>query len=175
MSQDNINHLLHLWGLSLMQHGAQFGPFDNYQHIFETIDSIEEGDAPWQCLKIRLVNCEDVDDSTPEWKSKEYELWYRCPDVVLANMLSNPDFDGQFDYQPYVETGEKDERRYSDFMSGNFGFRQAVSLLHLSLSCFCSFISCIDPDLRRRTEYTRLDICSADSGKRQNNRICWNR
>jgi hypothetical protein len=45
MSQGNINTLLNLWGLSLMKHGATFGPFDNYQHIFNTIDDIEQGGA----------------------------------------------------------------------------------------------------------------------------------
>ncbi|KAJ3543098.1 hypothetical protein NMY22_g3259 [Coprinellus aureogranulatus] len=72
MSQTNINTLLHLWGLTLMKHGATFGPFDNYTHLFNTIDNIEQGDAPWQCLQVELQ--EDIDDSSPSWKKKQYEV-----------------------------------------------------------------------------------------------------
>ena len=43
MSQGNINHLLELWGLSLMKHGS-IGPFDSYKHIYDMIDAIEEGE-----------------------------------------------------------------------------------------------------------------------------------
>ncbi|KAH6884299.1 hypothetical protein BKA70DRAFT_1468570 [Coprinopsis sp. MPI-PUGE-AT-0042] len=121
MSQQNINHLLDLWALSLMKHGATFGPYDNYQHIFDTIDEIKQGDAPWSCLKI-TVN-EDMDDNTPTWKSQPYEVWYRDPEVVLKNMLDNPDFDGQFDHSPYVETDGDGQQRWSDFMSANYAWK----------------------------------------------------
>ncbi|KAF6752471.1 hypothetical protein DFP72DRAFT_991074 [Ephemerocybe angulata] len=126
MSQENINTLLNLWGLSVMQHGATFGPFDNYKHIFDTIDDIEQGDAPWMCMKVSIN--EELDETAQSWKKKEYELWFRDPDVVLSNMLSNPDFDGQFDYQPYVEVDENNKRRWSDYMSGNYSWRQADAI-----------------------------------------------
>ncbi|KAH6893862.1 hypothetical protein BKA70DRAFT_1376094 [Coprinopsis sp. MPI-PUGE-AT-0042] len=127
MSQDNINHLLNLWALSLMRHRATMGPYDNYQHIFDTIDEIEHGDAPWSCLKV-TVN-EDMDEDSPTWKQQSYEVWYRDPDVVLKNMLDNPDFDGQFDYCPYIETDGEDKRRWSDFMSGNYAWKHS-DLIH---------------------------------------------
>lgn len=126
MSQGNINILLHLWGLSLMKHGATHGPYENYQHIFDTIDNIEQGDAPWMSMAVSLN--EDLDESSPSWKRKEYEVWYRDPDTVLKHMLSNPDFNGQFDYQPYVELDEKEQRRLSDFMSANVAWNHSVCL-----------------------------------------------
>ncbi|KAJ2917661.1 hypothetical protein MD484_g2813, partial [Candolleomyces efflorescens] len=109
-----------------MKHGATHGPYDNYQHIFDTIDDIEQGDAPWMCMSVSLN--EDLDESTPSWKKKEYEVWYRDPDTVLSNMLSNPDFNGQFDYQPYVEVDEKEQRRLSDFMSANVAWNHATRI-----------------------------------------------
>jgi hypothetical protein len=49
---------------------------------------------------------------------------------VVHEMLSNPDFKKEFDYAPYREyRGGK--QRWSDFMSGNWSWRQAVSCLHL--------------------------------------------
>ena len=50
-------------------------------------------------------------------------------------MLSNPDFNNEFDPAPYVELDGKGMRRRSDFMSGDFGWRQCV---RLSLYCLFS-------------------------------------
>jgi hypothetical protein len=63
----------------------------------------------------------------PSYKQQEYEVWYRDPEVVLRNMLENPDFDGEFDTTPYVEVNEDGLRRLSDFMSGNYAWRHCVS------------------------------------------------
>ena len=37
------------------------------------------------------------------WQQEEYEICYRDPDAIIQDMLNNPDFNGQFDYAPYVE------------------------------------------------------------------------
>ncbi|KAF8810924.1 hypothetical protein BYT27DRAFT_7019409, partial [Phlegmacium glaucopus] len=85
MLQGNINHLLELWGLSLMKHGSS-GPFKNYKHIYDTINAIEEGDAPWQCIKSSFDQV-DKDLDAPNWRQQEYKIWYRDPEVVARNML----------------------------------------------------------------------------------------
>lgn len=121
MSQTNIDYLLELWGLSLMKHG-DLGPFDNYQQLYETIDATRVGDAPWSCLATPA----DPDEAAPEWAKQEYEVWYRDPDVVITNMLDNPDFHGEFDTTPYVHLDAKGNRHWSDFMSGNFSWRRCV-------------------------------------------------
>lgn len=131
MSQERINVLLHFWALSLMKYGAPCGPFENYSHLFNIIDNIEQGDPPWQCLTVEVQ--EDVTDSSPSWKKKRYEVWFRDPDTVLKNMLSNPDFEGEFDYQPYIELDKDGKRRWSDYMSGNHAWTQPVCLLFRSL------------------------------------------
>ena len=56
-------------------------------------------------------------------------------------MLDNPDFKGQFDYQPYVELGRKGERCWSNFMSGNFAWRHSVSCSHTSGSVFAHVLN----------------------------------
>jgi hypothetical protein len=53
MSTKNIDYLLEQWALSLMKHG-DLGPFENYQHLYETIDATKLGDAPWQCFQTEL-------------------------------------------------------------------------------------------------------------------------
>ncbi|KAF8815686.1 hypothetical protein BYT27DRAFT_7224843 [Phlegmacium glaucopus] len=108
MSQGNINHLLKLWALSLMQHGG-LGPFNSYKHIYDTIDAVEEA-------------------TQRHWQKQEYDIWYRDPEVVVCNMLSNPDFAKEFDPAPYFELDAQGGRRQSDLMSGNFAWRQCDAI-----------------------------------------------
>ncbi|KAJ7868968.1 hypothetical protein B0H14DRAFT_3132512 [Mycena olivaceomarginata] len=65
----------------------------------------------------------------------EYEIWYRDPDVVIRNMLGNPDFDGEFDTTPYVELDRHGQRRWSDFMSGNFAWKQCDKIITDDPTC----------------------------------------
>ena len=51
-------------------------------------------------------------------------------------MLSNPDFDGEFDYSPYRDFLEEDERRYEHLMSGDWAWAQAVR--HFFSSCIAN-------------------------------------
>jgi hypothetical protein len=70
---------------------------------------------------------EDIDQHTPSWIQTSYEVWYRDPDIVVSNMLGNPDFDGQFDMCPYIELDANGKRRWSNVMSGNIAWRRSVS------------------------------------------------
>jgi Plavaka transposase len=62
----------------------------------------------------------------PNWRKQEYDIWYRDPEVVVRNMLANPDFEKEIDVAPYVELDVNGIRRRSDFMSANFAWRQCV-------------------------------------------------
>ena len=129
MSQTNIDMLLELWAWQSMKHGHT-GPFANYKEIYDMIDASSEGDAPWKCMK--TVVPDDLPSTAPSWKKKEYEIWFHNPNVVLSNMLANPDFNGEFDTTPYVEVDVNGQRRWSDFMSANFAWRQCVCFLLLN-------------------------------------------
>ncbi|KAJ7888963.1 hypothetical protein B0H14DRAFT_3081915 [Mycena olivaceomarginata] len=121
MSTKNIDYLLEQWALSLMKHG-DLGPFENYQHLYETIDATKLGDAPWQCFQTEpLATGEDA----PVWARQSHEIWYRDPEVLISNMLDNPDFDGAFDTAPYVHLDSNGKRRWHDFMSANFAWRHS--------------------------------------------------
>ena len=63
------------------------------------------------------------------WKKEEYDIWYHDPEVVVWNMIANPDFEKEFDVVLYVELDVNGVRRHSDFMSANFAWRQCVCLL----------------------------------------------
>jgi hypothetical protein len=50
----------------------------------------------------------------------------------MRDLLGNPEFADRFAYTPYQQF-ENDERRWTDFMSGNWAWRQAVTVPY-----FCS-------------------------------------
>lgn len=117
---------MELWALSMAKHN-DLGPFNSYEEMYTAIDATKLGDAPWKCLRTGYTG--EISPDSPSWQSAEYEVWYRDPDVVIANMLANPDFKGQFDYAAYVDLDKNGKRRWSDFMSGNYAWTQSVSLL----------------------------------------------
>ncbi|KAL6298938.1 hypothetical protein BKA93DRAFT_753777 [Sparassis latifolia] len=125
MFQPDIDYLMELWGLSLMKHG-DLGPFDSYDHMYAVIDDVAEGSAPWKCFVSQGEA--DLPPNAPNWQSEEYHIWYRDPRTVIANMLDNPDFAGEFDPAPYIHVDASDNRRWSDFMSGNYSWRHSTQI-----------------------------------------------
>ena len=66
----------------------------------------------------------------PNWRKQEYKIWYRDPEVVARNMLANPNFKDEIDIAAYVELDANGIRQRSDFMSGDFAWRQSVCFLN---------------------------------------------
>ncbi|KAF8873359.1 hypothetical protein BD779DRAFT_1613680 [Infundibulicybe gibba] len=120
MSTTNVDELMEIWALSMAKHG-DLGPFSSYEHMYSTIDATCLGDAPWKSFTVSFSG--ETSPESPTWKTSEYEVLYRDPDTVIRNMLDNPNFDGQFDYAPYIGLDKSGQRRWNDFMSGNFAWR----------------------------------------------------
>lgn len=131
VSAANIDTLLEIWAQSLAEADG-LAPFESHQHMYATIDASVLGDVPWQCLVTGFSGT--VDDGAPEWMRTSYEVWYRDPDAVITNMLSNPDFVGQFDLRPYIDLNADGERRWGDFMSGNIAWRHSASVRYCNIS-----------------------------------------
>jgi hypothetical protein len=127
LSASNINALLELWAQSFEDFDApQCAPFENHEVLYATIDSSALGDIPWQCLVTAIPD--DVNEHSPSWMRTPYEVWYRNPDAVVSAMLSNPDFDGQFDLWPYIDLDARGKRRWNNVMSGNVAWRRSVGI-----------------------------------------------
>lgn len=122
MSQGDVDHLMELWDLS----GS--APFPNHDDMQSKIDDIPLGSAPWKCFI--APPAPDLPANAPDWKKQSYQIWYRDLLAVISNMLSNPDFAKEFDRAPYVDLGADGKRRFSEFMSGNFSFEQAVRAIN---------------------------------------------
>lgn len=124
LSAPNVDALLELWVESLAEHGTP-APFSSHEEMHKTIDSCILGDIPWQCLVTAVP--EQVDEHSPAWMQKGYEVWYRDPDAVVTAMLGNPDFNGQFDLRPYIDLDSSGKRQWNNLMSGNLSWRRCVS------------------------------------------------
>ena len=126
MSASNINELLQIWASTLPN--DEDPPFINKRHLYDTIDQIELGDAPWHSFGVSFNGEVAEGDETP-WKQATYDVWYRDPHVVLKNQLKNTDFKNEIDVAPKEVRDENNKRRYCDFMSGDWVWRQCVSII----------------------------------------------
>lgn len=131
MSAGNIDTLLDLWALNMSKHD-DLGPFSSHEEMYSAIDTIKHGDAPWKSFKTSYAG--ELDVNAPSWQLQDYEIWFRDPDTVVRNILDNPDFNGHFDYAPYVNIDKAGNRKWNEFMSGNFPWRHAVSPLTFNSS-----------------------------------------
>ena len=123
MSAGNINELLQIWAATLPAN--EDPPFINKRDLHQTIDSIELGDAPWHSFSVLFDGEIEESDTTP-WKHAMYDVWYRDPEVVLKNQVKSTDFANETDFAAKEVRDENGKRRYGDFMSGDWSWRQSV-------------------------------------------------
>jgi hypothetical protein len=123
MSRAQIDELMQIWGARTTLEGGTT-PFTNGKDLYDTIDAIEEGDAPWYSFQVAYDGVRP-EGEVPSWMNDSYQVFYHDPWQVVRTLLGNHKFDGDFDYIPYQEY-KSDERKWGDFMSGNFCWKQAV-------------------------------------------------
>jgi len=116
LSASNIDALLELWVECLAEHDAST-LFNSHEELYNTIDSSMLSDIPWQCLVTAVP--EKADEHLPAWMQKGYKVWYCDPDAVVTAMLGNPDSDGQFDLQPYIDLDASRKHQWNNLMSRN--------------------------------------------------------
>jgi hypothetical protein len=126
VSNDTIDQLLNLWSATLVPH-EDSAPFLDHDDLHATIDAIKLGHVPWQSYTARYNNLRPDNAPTPEWMTTDYQVWYRDPRKVIHHIFANPDLANDIDYVPYRDF-EDGKRRYCDFMSGDWSWRQCVSV-----------------------------------------------
>ena len=135
MSAGGINTICELWAASLAPHAAN-PPLSGHTDLYNTIDRSPLGDVPWESFFLRSTAGRDhsQDDELPSWMSSEYMVWFRDPQKLVQNLLSNPDFRDEIDYSPFHEY-VGDQHRFQDFMSGDWAWKQAVCTKPPSVNC----------------------------------------
>jgi Plavaka transposase len=125
MSAGDINFILGLWAASLAVHNDE-PPFSNATDLYNAIDSTPLGDLAWESFSLQYNGTQPA-SNIPSWMQAEYDVWFRDPQILVQNLLSNPDFKSDFDYAPFQEYTTDGVHRFQDFMSGNWSWHQAVS------------------------------------------------
>ena len=123
-SADKINQAINMWAATLLQQGGS-PPWSNAQEMYQTIDEIQHGDAPWRTIHIRYRGPVPA-GVPPKWMTVDYELCVRDTRQVLHHQLSTLDFCDKIDYQPYRQFNNTGKRVYSNLMSGDWAWDQAV-------------------------------------------------
>ena len=103
------------------------GPFTTHKDLYSMIDATNLGDAPWNHFNLDYQGEQSA--NSPSWQVEGFTVWFHDPLTVVHNLLSNPDFNGSFDYAPFQERDEDNNHWYENFMSRNWCWKQAVSFI----------------------------------------------
>lgn len=131
-SAANINKALDMWQASVLQYGGEV-PWTNAQDLYETIDKIQVGVAPWKVYKIRYQGI-IPSVSPPKWMTETYELCTRDSRTVLHNQLASLEFKGKTNFVPYQQFDGNGRRIWSNLMSADWSWKQAVGFTSHILS-----------------------------------------
>jgi hypothetical protein len=128
MAASNINDLFQIWAATLP--ADQNPPFINKQDLYNTINAIEVGDVPWTSFSLSFNG--KAGDRVPSWKHASYDVWYQDPCLVMHQQIGNRDFVEEMDFAAKEVQDEQGTRLHTDFMSGDFAWRQLVPLFNKS-------------------------------------------
>ena len=133
MSAGNINILMQLMAVWQNSWSELEGlepidpPFNSARHMQSVIDSILLGDVPWEGFKV-MYDGEVPEHNAPSWMKNTYDVWFRNPLEVMEAQIGNCDFKGKIDYAPKQVLGKDGKRQFTDLMSGDWSWEQAVSI-----------------------------------------------
>jgi hypothetical protein len=131
-SKHEINEGLNLWLAAIIKNKSNGDvPWNSAEELYNTIDSIQAGNAPWKAYKFRYTGPKP-DGIVPQWMEQEYELNTRDILAVVKQQLATLEFNGKFDYVPYQEFGPDGERMWSNLMSGHWAWKEAVRSFYLN-------------------------------------------
>lgn len=125
MPGTRIDTLFVLWAASKHTRTDSDPPFRSHDDLYDTIDTICHGEVPWQSFSLHY-NGPHPNTDVPPWMDGEYNVWFRDPHTLLQNQLGNPAFADEIDYVPIQAFDKHGMRLWTDFMTGNWAWHQAV-------------------------------------------------
>jgi len=126
-SEANIVEGLDLWRAAKIKESRNGDiPWGNADDLYNTINSIQAGHAPWRSYKFRYTGPKP--QTPPQWMNETYDLNLRDVLIVLEQQLATTGFDSKFDYAPYQEYDPNHDRVYSNLMSGAWAFDEAACI-----------------------------------------------
>jgi len=126
-SEREINKGLDLWLAAVIKAGDNTPlPWSSTEDMYQTIDSIQEGDAPFKTISFKYSGA--IPPNPPRWMTETYELCTRDSRILLHNQLATTDFADAIDYKPYRQFDHTDDRVWSNLMSGDWAWNEAVRI-----------------------------------------------
>jgi hypothetical protein len=124
-SESKINRALDLWmAANIKAGGDESVPWSSAEEMYATIDAIQEGNAPWKTITFRYNGPRPA--NPPKWMLQTYELCTRDSRLILHQQLMTTDFVDKFDYVPYRQFKADGDRIWSNLMSADWAWAQAV-------------------------------------------------
>ena len=100
-------------------------PFASHEDLLHQIDQIRLGHVPWRSFEATYSGDQQLGSDSPLWMRDKYEVWFHDPREIIHGILGNPNFSSGIDYIPYRDFMDG-KRRWSEFMSGDWAWEQAV-------------------------------------------------
>lgn len=124
-SQGDLDHLMNVWAArNIRKYQEPDAPFTDTEHMHAVIDEVPFGAENWTTVTVQYSG--ELDDASPAYLRESYTFYMRDVLRSVEVMAESSDFDGKFDYVPYKEFGPDGRRRWSNLMSGQWAWRQAV-------------------------------------------------
>jgi hypothetical protein len=100
-------------------------PWKNREELYATIDEIQHGDLPWKIYRFRYQG--PLPPGTPpKWMTEYYDLCMRNSHQVLLQQLGSSRFQDSINLSPYRQFDGTGQRAWSNLMSGDWAWNQAV-------------------------------------------------
>lgn len=100
-------------------------PWSSADELYATIDAIQEGDAPWKTISFKYNG--PLPNNPPKWMLETYDLCTRDSRLLLHQQLATADFVDQINYTPYRQFQANGDRVWSNLLSADWSWSQAVS------------------------------------------------
>ncbi|KAJ7242405.1 hypothetical protein B0H12DRAFT_1326085 [Mycena haematopus] len=140
-SERHINTALDIWAASLCDSG-RLALWTSAQELYADIDRIQHGDVPWKTCRMRYKGPLPA-GTPPRWMTQDYELCTRDVRLLLRQQLGTSTFKDSADYVPYRQFNRSGDRVWSNFMSGEWAWKQADLITEDPDNHGCAFVAAI--------------------------------
>ena len=119
-----ISEGLDLWSAMSFKHGSSTGaPWKTVRDMYVMIDAVQAGSLPFKTHHFYYKGLKLL---MPSWMEEPYDLDAHDTLAIVWLQLATLTFKDQFDYVPYQEFNSKGEQIWSNLMSAQSAFKQAV-------------------------------------------------
>ena len=124
-SEREINKGLDLWLAAKLKAGDDTPlPWSSTDDMYRTIDLIQEGDTPFVTICFKYSG--PIPPNPPNWMTEMYKLCTRDLQILLHHQLATTDFANAFTPRPYRQFDHTGDRVWSNLMSGDWAWKEAV-------------------------------------------------